>query len=125
MAEGLSDDEQLVFDDRLTRRTTVLLAGQIIHHRRAYRCTIRDISAGGCRADVEADFEAGTPVHLDIGRHGRFPAVIAWVEGRRLGLAFAQSVGQTLAQFGPAAAALGLVDRLPDAIDVARIGHGK
>lgn len=125
MSEGLSEDEGLAFDDRLMQRATVLLAGQIVHHRRAYRCTIRDISAGGCRVEAEADFEAGMPVHLDVGSHGRFPAVVAWVEGRTLGLAFAQVVGQTLAQLGSSSVALGLVEARPDATNIVRIGDGK
>lgn len=121
MAEGFGEDEELVFDDRHSRRNTVLLAGHIGHH----RCTIRDISAGGCRVDTDADFGPGTPVYLDLGRHGRFPAVIAWTEGRTLGLAFAEAVGHTLARLGPSAAALGLVEGTPDLTDVPRIGGGR
>lgn len=126
MAEGLEEDEELVFDDRLSRRTSVLLAGHLVHHRRSYPCRIRDISAGGCRAEVGTDFEPGTPVHLDLARHGRFPAVVAWVEGRMLGLAFAQAVGHTLAQLGPSAEALGIVESgAPDETHVAWISDAK
>ena len=102
-------DEELIFDDRRTPRAKVSMTGAVAHVGERYRCRITDLSAGGCRVEVEVDFAAGMPVHVDIGAHGRFPAVVIWVEGHTLGLAFAEGVGQTLARLGPTAAALGLI----------------
>ena len=103
------DEEELVFDDRKNQRAKVLMAGAIVHVGQTYPCKIVDLSAGGCRAICDVDFAPGMPVHVDVGAHGRFPAAVIWTEGRTVGLGFAESVGQTLARFGPSAAALGLL----------------
>lgn len=115
-----NDDEELIFDDRRTPRAKVKMPGVVAHAGERYACRITDLSAGGCRAEVGADFAAGMPVHIDIGEHGRFPAVVIWVEGRTIGLGFAESVGQTLSRLGPTAVALGLIAPAPEA-DVAQI----
>lgn len=104
------DEDELIFDDRKTRRASVRIPGAVAHAGERYPCRILDLSAGGCRVEVEVDFAPGMPVHVDIGAHGRFPAVVIWVEGHVVGLGFAESVGQTLARLGPSAEALGLIE---------------
>jgi hypothetical protein len=109
-----STGEELIFDDRKNRRAKVDMTGAVAHSGELYPCRVLDLSAGGCRVEVDVDFSIGMPVHVDVGAHGRFPAVVIWVEGRTLGLGFAENVGQTLARLGPSAEALGLIGTGPD-----------
>jgi hypothetical protein len=108
------DDEELIFDDRMSRRAPVRMAGAVAHAGQLYPARIIDLSLGGCRAEVSVDFASGMPVHVDLGDHGRFPAVVIWVEGKTIGLGFAEGVGQTLNRLGPTAAALGLIESPED-----------
>ncbi len=112
-ANDAADDEELIFDDRRTPRAQVAMPGAVAHSGESYPCRIVDLSAGGCRAEVDVEFAPGMPVHVELGEHGRFPAVVIWSEGKVTGLAFAESVGQTLARLGPTAVALGLISSEP------------
>lgn len=96
-------------DEREAKRSTVVLAGSIIHLQRLYPCRIRDVSAGGCRVECDTIFPVATPVHVELSRFGRFPGVIAWVEGRSMGVVFAEGVAGALARFGDRAEKLGIV----------------
>lgn len=109
-----SDEEELIFDDRRNQRVKVLLSGVIHHGGERYPAKVVDLSVGGCRVVADVDFAVGMPVHIEVGPHGRFPAVVIWVEGKTLGLGFAESIGQTLARLGPSAEALGLLRAPPE-----------
>lgn len=97
-------------DERQTRRSTVMLAGAIVYDRQRFPCRIRDVSAGGVKVVIDVPLAPGTPVHLELSHYGRFPAVIAWIEGRLMGLVFPEGSAGTLARFGESAARLGLID---------------
>ena len=98
------------FEDRGTGRTTVVLGGVLIHGRDRISCRIRNLSVGGCKIECDRSFPIGTPLHIDLSRFGRFPAVVAWHDGQATGLAFPEGAGTALARFGDGAVALGLVD---------------
>jgi hypothetical protein len=98
------------FEDREARRRTVVLKGTLIHDRQSYPCRVRDLSAGGCKVESDANLPPATPLHIELSDYGRFPAVIAWAEGRAAGLVFAEGTAGALARFGERAELLGLVD---------------
>lgn len=97
-------------DQRQTRRSTVMLAGAIIYNRQRLPCRIRDVSSGGLKVVTDVPLAPGTPVHAELSRFGRFPAVVAWVQERVMGLVFPEGSAGALARFGEGAARLGLVE---------------
>lgn len=97
-------------DRRDVRRRSVLLAGAIVHNRRQFPCRIRNVSTTGLQVQIDSPLPPGTPVHAEIARYGRFPAVVAWVDGQMMGLVFPEGAAGGLARLGEAAIALGLVD---------------
>ncbi len=97
-------------DEREAKRSTVVLAGSIIHMRRTYPCRIRDVSVGGCRVECDTAFPLATPIHVELSRFGRFPGVVAWVEGRFMGIVFAEGTAAALARFGDRAVGLGIAE---------------
>lgn len=101
---------------RNVRRTTVMLAGSIVYNRQRFPCRVRNVSAGGLMVQTETPLAPGTPVHAELPRFGRFPAVVAWVDGRMMGLVFPEGEARGLARFGEHAVKLGLVDP-PEATD--------
>lgn len=110
---------------RRTRRSTVMLAGAIVYNQQRFPCRVRDVSAGGMKVVIDVPLAPGTPVHADLPRFGRFPAVVAWVEGRMMGLVFPEGAAGGLARFGPNAVKLGLVDEpdSPEPDDAGRIAQ--
>jgi hypothetical protein len=101
---------EMAKERRRARRSRVMLAGAIVHNRQRYPCRIRDLSVGGLKVVIDVPLAPGTPVHAELPRFGRFPAVVAWVEGRMMGLVFPERASDALARFGPSAVKLGLVD---------------
>lgn len=97
-------------DERRPRRSTGMLAGAVVHDRQRFPCRIRDISAGGVKVVIDVPLAPGTPVHVELSRYGRFPAVVAWIEGRVMGLVFPEGSAGALARFGESAIRLGLID---------------
>lgn len=95
-------------DEREAKRSTVVLGGSIIHLRRLYPCRIRDVSVGGCRVECDTVFPLATPIHVELSRFGRFPGVVAWVDGGVMGIVFAEGAAAALARFGDRAEKLGL-----------------
>lgn len=102
---------------RETPRRTVMLAGSIIYNRQRFPCRVRNVSAGGLKVQIDVPLAPGTPVHAELPRFGRFPAVVAWVEGSMMGLAFPEGIPASLARFGDGAAKLGLLEPTGDAAD--------
>ena len=96
--------------DRETPRRTVMLAGSIIYNRQRFPCRVRNVSAGGLKVQIDVPLAPGTPVHAELPRFGRFPAVVAWVDGPMMGLVFPEGIAASLARFGESAAKLGLLD---------------
>ena len=97
-------------DNRAARRATVMLAGSIVYNRQRFPCRVRNVSAGGLKVQIDVPLAPGTPVHAELPRFGRFPAVVAWVEGPMMGLVFPEGMAGGLARFGDAADKLGLID---------------
>ena len=97
------------FEDREAKRSTVILAAQLIHGGTATSCRVRDVSIGGCRVETDLKFAIGTPLYIEFARYGRFPAVVAWADGREMGLAFPDGAAAALARFGESAERLGIV----------------
>ncbi|MDO9488923.1 MAG: PilZ domain-containing protein [Sphingomonadaceae bacterium] len=102
------DDD--VHETREVRRRTVLLAGAVVYNRQHFPCRVRNISVSGMQVEIDVPLAPGTPVHADLPRYGRFPAVVAWIEGRMMGLVFPEGAAGGLARFGEAAVRLGLID---------------
>jgi len=96
------------FEDREVKRSTVILAGQLVYGGVATACRVRDVSVGGCRIECAVKHPVGTPLHVELSRFGRFPAVVAWVDGGEMGLAFPDGAAAALARFGEGAERLGL-----------------
>lgn len=103
------------FEDREVKRSTVILAGQLVYAGESIACRVRDVSVGGCRIETAARFAIGTPLHIELSRFGRFPAVVAWVDGGEMGLAFPDGAAAALARFGEGAEKLGIVSPAPPA----------
>ncbi|MCA3254719.1 MAG: PilZ domain-containing protein [Alphaproteobacteria bacterium] len=103
------------FEDREVKRSTVILAGQLIYAGQTIACRVRDVSVGGCRIECAERFAVGTPLHIELSRYGRFPAVVAWVDGGEMGLAFPDGAAAALARFGEGAEKLGIVAPAPAA----------
>lgn len=101
-------------DKRTGRRRTVMLAGSIVYNRQRFPCRVRNVSASGLKVQIDVPLAPGTPVHAELPRFGRFPAVVAWVDGPMMGLVFPEGAAGGLARFGEAAVRLGLVDRDDD-----------
>ena len=97
-------------DSRTSVRRTVMLAGSIVYNRQRFPCRIRNLSAGGLKVQIDLPLAPGTPVHAELPRFGRFPAIVAWVEGGMMGLVFPEGVVGGLARFGEAARRLGLIE---------------
>lgn len=102
------DDE--THEIREVRRRAVLLAGAVVYNRQHFPCRVRNISVSGMQVEIDVPLAPGTPVHADLPRYGRFPAVVAWIEGRMMGLVFPEGAAGGLARFGDAAVRLGLID---------------
>lgn len=98
------------YDTREGRRRTVLLAGSVVYNRQHFPCRVRNVSAAGMQVQIDVPLAPGTPVHAELPRFGRFPAVVAWVEGRMMGLVFPDGAAGGLARFGDAAVRWGLID---------------
>jgi|GEM_PF-1311101 len=97
-------------EQRGARRSKVMLAGSIVCNGQRFPCRVRDLSAGGLKVVIDVPLAPGTPVHAELPRFGRFPAVVAWVEGRLMGLVFPEGTAAALARFGESAVKLGLID---------------
>jgi hypothetical protein len=107
-------------EDRETRevpRRTVLLAGSIVYNRQHFPCRVRNVSVAGLQVQTDTPLAVGTPVHAELPRLGRFPAVVAWVDGQMMGLVFPEGAAGGLARFGEAAVRLGLVEPAAEAAD--------
>lgn len=102
--------EDDAYETREVRRRTVLLAGAVVYNRQHFPCRVRNISVSGMQVEIDIPLAPGTPVHADLPRYGRFPAVVAWLEGRMMGLVFPEGAAGGLARFGAAAVRLGLID---------------
>ena len=97
-------------NNRESGRRKVILAAVVIVNGQRFACQVRDLSAGGAKVWGCRSFAPGTPVHLELARHGRFPAVVVWAKDEAMGLAFPETPGLALARFGDAAVRLGLKD---------------
>jgi hypothetical protein len=97
------------FEDREVKRSTVILAGQLVYAGTVTPCRVRDVSVGGCRIECATRYPVGTPLHIELSRFGKFPAVVAWVDGGEMGLAFPDGAAAALARFGEGAEKLGIV----------------
>lgn len=102
--------EDQPYETREGRRRAVLLAGAIVYNRQHFPCRVRNVSAAGLQVEIDVPLAPGTPVHAEVARYGRFPAIVAWVEGRMMGLVFPEGAAGGLARLGEAAVKLGLVD---------------
>ena len=62
------------------------------------RVKIRNLSAGGMMAEGQAEVVQGSRVTVDIRKIGKVSGVVAWVQGRLFGVAFAQEIDPKLAR---------------------------
>lgn len=68
------------------------LPGRLEEHGIWHDCLIENISPGGAKISLDAPLVQGAAVRLEIGRFGKFDAVVAWLGRGEFGLRF---TGQT------------------------------
>ncbi len=64
------------------------LHGRLEEHGHWHDCLIENISPGGAKISIDAHLEMGTAVRLEVGRFGKFEAVVAWIAPKEYGLRF-------------------------------------
>jgi hypothetical protein len=82
------DEEVADLGERDGRRHPLIWTGQIHSRVGSHPTRLRNVSAGGALADVEAYYPVGSEVMLDLGGAGKFIANVRWVCGGKVGLGF-------------------------------------
>ena len=82
---------QLLSDQRLHRRRSVLWMATLVMGRHEFPCQIWNMSLGGARIRIDVPLQSGTEVYLSIPTRGDIPATVVWVEDQTMGLKFRQS----------------------------------
>jgi len=62
------------------------------------RIKVRNLSGGGMMAEGPIEVERGMQVAVDIRNIGKVQGTVAWVQGRRFGVAFATEIDPKLAR---------------------------
>lgn len=73
---------------RSTRHATVLQIARLRSFTEDELCIVRDVSAGGLRAEIYVDLEVGEAVLIELKSGIRLDGKIAWVDGHMAGVAF-------------------------------------
>jgi hypothetical protein len=82
------DEEVENLGERDGHRHPLIWTGQIHSRAGSHPARLRNVSAGGALADVEAYYPVGSEVMLDLGGAGKFIASVQWVCGGKVGLRF-------------------------------------
>ena len=83
----------------LDRDSLFLLADMLVEHESMpVRVKVRNLSAGGMMAEGPVEVARGMEVTVDIRNIGKVRGVVAWVQGRRFGLAFVREIDPKLAR---------------------------
>lgn len=83
----------------LDRDSLFLLADLSVEHEGAsVRVKVRNLSAGGMMAEGTMEVARGMEVTVDLRNIGRVRGNVAWVQGRRFGVAFAKEIDPKLAR---------------------------
>lgn len=88
-------------DTRQVKRDSLFLLAQVRVDGadQAYRVKVRNLSAGGMMAETgDMRVMRGTPVTVELRNIGEVQGSIAWVQGDRFGIAFAQEIDPQLAR---------------------------
>jgi hypothetical protein len=84
---------------QLTRDSLFLMAELRLAHESAVRkVRVRNLSAGGMMAEGDIGAVRGTHVSVNIRNIGWVEGTIAWVQGDRSGIAFAQDIDPMIAR---------------------------
>lgn len=103
---GLADDPWMpakaapLLTPRAPRTMTLLLIGRIISDRVDALCCIRNISAGGLKAEVRADFAMGEAIRVEFRNGDIISGTVRWMDRRAIGVQFDEpiNVGQLLSE---------------------------
>jgi diguanylate cyclase (GGDEF)-like protein/PAS domain S-box-containing protein len=76
------------FDHSRAQRITMLRSATVHHNGRSIATRIRNISDSGAQVEIDRPLPAGSAIAVDFGDGGRIAAVVRWVQGRRMGIAF-------------------------------------
>lgn len=87
----LPTDRRNATDGRLV---TTLLLGRIVGPQGDTVCRIRNLSQGGAKIEIHAQFAVGDLVEIELRGTTLVPGRIAWVAGKTAGIAFAEPVSQ-------------------------------
>ena len=64
----------------------------------SHRIKVRNLSAGGMMAEGEVRVDRGSPVTVELRNIGPVEGSVAWIEGNRFGVVFADEVDPKLAR---------------------------
>ena len=64
----------------------------------SHRIKVRNLSAGGMMAEGEVQVDRGSPVTVELRNIGPVEGSVAWIEGNRFGVVFAEEVDPKLAR---------------------------
>lgn len=73
---------------RSPRTMTLFLIGRIISDRFDALCCIRNLSAGGLKAEVRSPFVVGEPIKVEFRNGDIVPSLVRWVDRRSIGVQF-------------------------------------
>lgn len=73
---------------RSARTMTLFLIGRIMSDRCDTLCCIRNLSAGGLKAEVRAPFVVGEPIRIEFRNGDIMPSSVRWVDRRAIGVQF-------------------------------------
>ena len=80
--------------DSLFLMADLTLAGQT----EATRVKVRNLSAGGLMSEADVPVERGMRVVVELRNIGKVDGTVAWVQGRRFGVAFEKEIDPKLAR---------------------------
>lgn len=67
-------------------------------HTETQRVKVRNLSTGGLMGESDLQIEAGARLSVELRNIGKIDGTVAWVQGRRFGVAFEQEVDPKLAR---------------------------
>lgn len=88
-------------DTRQVKRDSLFLLAQVRVDGtdQAYRVKVRNLSAGGMMAETgDMRVMRGTPVIVELRNIGEVQGSVAWLQGDRFGIAFADEIDPQLAR---------------------------
>ena len=97
---GNSNASMSNVDTRQVNRDSLFLLAQVrVDGQDAvHRVKVRNLSAGGMMAEGDAPIDRGSPVTVELRNIGAVEGSVAWIQGNRFGVAFAEEIDPKLAR---------------------------